>query len=57
MTFLGCSIPIYPVNSLDVEPGQKVYLKIKAPYSDPLSGMGITKFFVGDQTHQFEDQT
>ena len=49
--FLGCSIPIYPVNSLDVEPGQKVYLKIKAPYSDPLSGMGIARFFVRDQTH------
>ena len=49
--FLGCSIPIYPVNSLDVEPVQKVYLKIKAPYSDPLSGMEIAKFFVGDQIH------
>ena len=31
--FLGHSIPIFPVNNLDVEPGQKVYLNVKAPYS------------------------
>ena len=49
--FLGHSIPIFPVNNLDVEPGQKVYLKVKALYSDPLSGMAIAKFFVGDHTH------
>ena len=48
---MGCSIPIFPVNDLDVQPGQKVYLKVKAPYSDPLSGMAIGKFFAGDHTH------
>ena len=49
--FLECSIPLFPVNDLDVQPGQKVYLKVKAPYSDPLSGMAIAKFFVGDHIH------
>ena len=43
--FIGRSIPIFPQNDLDVRPGEKAYVKIKAPFCDKLSGMLCTKFF------------
>ena len=43
--FIGRSIPIFPQNDLDVEPGEKAYVKIKAPFYDKLSGMICAKFF------------
>ena len=43
--FIGRSIPILPQNDLDVRPGEKAYVKIKAPFGDKLSGMICAKFF------------
>ena len=43
--FIGRSIPIFPQNDLDVRPGEKAYVKIKAPFCDKLSGMICAKFF------------
>ena len=43
--FIGRSIPIYPQNDLDVKPGEKAYVKIKAPFCDKLSGTICAKFF------------
>ena len=43
--FIGKSIPIFPQNDLDVRPGEKAYVKIKAPFCDKLSGMTCAKFF------------
>ena len=43
--FIGRSIPIFPQNDLDVRPGEKTYVKIKAPFGDKLSGMICAKFF------------
>ena len=43
--FIGRSIPIFPQNDLDVGPGEKAYVKIKAPFCDKLSGMICAKFF------------
>ena len=43
--FIGRSILIFPQNDLDVKPGQKAYVKIKAPFCDKLSGMICAKFF------------
>ena len=43
--FIGRSIPIFPQNDLDVKPGEKAYVKIKAPFCDKLSGMICAKFF------------
>ena len=46
--FIGRSIPIFPQNDLDVRPGEKAYVKIKAPFCDKLSGMICAKFFSRD---------
>ena len=46
--FIGRSIPIFPQNDLDVRPGEKVYVNIKAPFCDKLSGMICAKFFSRD---------
>ena len=46
--FIGISIPIFPQNDLDVPPGEKAYIKVKAPFCDKLSGMICTKFFGRD---------
>ena len=46
--FIGRSIPIFPQNDLDVRPGEKAYVKIKAPFCDKLSGMTCAKFFSGN---------
>ena len=46
--FIGRSIPIFPQNDLDVGPGEKAYVKIKAPFCDKLSGMICAKFFSRD---------
>ena len=46
--FIGRSIPIFPQNDLDVPAGEKAYIKVKAPFSDKLSGMICTKFFGRD---------
>ena len=43
--FIGRSIPIFPQNDLDVKPGEKAYVKIKAPFCDKLSGTICAKFF------------
>ena len=43
--FIGRSIPIFPLNDLDVPAGEKAYIKVKAPFCDKLSGMICTKFF------------
>ena len=43
--FIGKSIPIFPQNDLDVHPEEKVFIKIKVPFCDKLSGMICTKFF------------
>ena len=43
--FIGRSIPIFSQNDLDVRPGEKAYVKIKAPFCDKLSGMICAKFF------------
>ena len=43
--FIGRSIPIFPQNDSDVKPGEKAYVKIKAPFCDKLSGMICAKFF------------
>ena len=43
--FIGRSIPIFPQNDLDVKPGEKAYVKIKAPFCDKLSGMICAKIF------------
>ena len=43
--FIGRSIPIFPQNDLDVKPGEKAYVKIKAPFCDKLSGMICAKSF------------
>ena len=46
--FIGRSIPIFPQNDLDVRPGEKAYVKIRAPFCDKLSGMICVKFFSRD---------
>ena len=46
--FIGRSIQIFPQNDLDVRPGEKAYVKIKAPFCDKLSGMICAKFFSRD---------
>ena len=46
--FIGSSIPIFPQNDLDVRPGEKAYVKIRAPFCDKLSGMICAKFFSRD---------
>ena len=43
--FIGRSIPIFPQDDLDVPPGEKAYIKVKAPFCDKLSGMICTKFY------------
>ena len=43
--FIGRSIPIFLENDLDVRPGEKAYVKIKALFCDKLSGMICAKFF------------
>ena len=49
--FIGRSIPIFPQNDLDVQPGEKAYIKVKAPFCDKLSGMICTKFFGRDMVY------
>ena len=43
--FIGRSIPVYPQNDLDVPGGKQVLIKIKAPFSEKLSGRIMTKLF------------
>ena len=49
--FIGRSIPIFPQDDLDVPPGEKAYIKVKAPFCDKLSGMICTKFFGRDMLY------
>ena len=49
--FIGRSIPIFPKDDLDVLPGEKAYIKVKAPFCDKLSGMICTKFFGRDMVY------
>ena len=49
--FIGRSIPIFPQDDLDVLPGEKSYIKVKAPYCDKLSGMICAKFFGRDMVY------
>ena len=57
--FIGRSIPIFTKDDLDVPPGEKAYIKIKAPFCDKLSGMICTKFFGRDMVYtlrvEFQD--
>ena len=46
--FLGRSIPIFQQHDLDVKPGGKVYLKIRMPFVEILSGKALCKMFAGD---------
>ena len=49
--FIGRSIPIFPKVDLDIPPGDKAYIKVKAPFCDKLSGMICTKFFGRDMVY------
>ena len=49
--FIGRSIPIFPVDDLDVLAGEKAYIKFQAPFCDKLSGMICTKFFSKDKAY------
>ena len=49
--FIGRSIPIFPEDDLDVPPGEKAYIKVKAPFCDKLSGMIYKKFFGRDMVY------
>ena len=49
--FIGRSIPAFPQNGLDVPAGEKVYIMVKAPFCDKLSGMICTKFFGRDMVY------
>ena len=49
--FIGRSIPIFPQNDLDIPAREKVYIKVKAPFCDKLSGMICTKFFGRDMVY------
>ena len=49
--FIGRSIPVFPMDNLDVPAGEKVYIKFKAPFCDELSGMICTKFFSKDRVY------
>ena len=49
--FIGRSIPLFPQNDLDVPAGEKVYVKVKAPFCDKLSGMICAKFFGRDKVY------
>ena len=43
--FISRSIPIFPQNTLTVEPKGKVYMKLKTPFCEKLSGRGLAKLF------------
>ena len=49
--FIGRSIPVFPMDNLDVPAGEKAYVKFKAPFCDKLSGMICTKFFSKDRVY------
>ena len=49
--FIGRSIPIFPQDDLDVPPGEKAHIKVKAPFCDKLSGMICTRFFGRDMVY------
>ena len=49
--FISRSIPLFPQDDLDVPAGEKVYIKVKAPFCDKLSGMICTKFFGRDMVY------
>ena len=49
--FIGRSIPIFPQNDLDVPAREKVYIKMKVPFCDKLSGMICTKFLGRDMVY------
>ena len=49
--FIGRSIPVFPMDNLDVPTGEKAYIKFKAPFCDKLSGMICTKFFSKDRVY------
>ena len=49
--FIGRSILIFPQDDLDVPAGEKVYVKVKAPFCDKLSGMICAKFFSRDMVY------
>ena len=54
--FIGRSIPIFPKDDLDVPPGEKVYIKVKAPFCDKLSRMICTNFFSRDVVYRVKFQ-
>ena len=48
---IGRFIPIFPKDDLDVPPGEKACIKVKAPFCDKLSGMICTNFFGRDMVY------
>ena len=49
--FLGRSIPIFPKHDLDIKPGGKIYLKVKMPFVEKLSGRALCKMFASEINH------
>ena len=41
--FLNRSVPIYPEKEIVLKPNEQKLVKIKAPFIDEISGMGIIK--------------
>ena len=52
--FLNRSIPIYPQNTIKVKPHGTAYIKIVAPFSTPIQGRAICKFFGYDGLYTFK---
>ena len=49
--FIGRSIPIFQQNDMDVPAGDKVYIKVRAPFCDKLSGMICSNIFGRDMVY------
>ena len=47
--FISRSIPIYSLSNLTVQPGEVVLIRFKAPFSKPICGAGVAKFYCGDR--------
>ena len=45
--FLNRSVPIYPENEIVLKPNEQKLVKVKAPFTDEISGMSIIKILDG----------